>query len=280
MPNGTAHKLILTRAWIISYFIIVLLLVLYLKWSFVGGWLTEKNLESACSDGTSPSATCLVRMRAMGNFWSAQGNIDRAERWYLIAANNGDEIAMFHLGWLYHLRAVGTTRSWIGDSIEPKRIFAAKMALASKWYERSSEKGFAPAMNNLGQLYLHGNGKVQDKVEAFKWTLAAAKAGNPVAAWNLALWGGGTPMMSPEEAKEWLVWDSTKVDPRDLLFPILDRTMLFGSELPQREKFAVRAAARQGTPVKLELTPLKPYPRLPVFHHVDEDEKNEKEQTQ
>jgi len=275
MSLGVTRKRFLTKSRIVLYFVILPLLIFYMKGYFISGWLTEQKLEADCSDKT-PSDTCLVRMRAMGNFWSTKGNLDRAERWYQIGADHNDEIAMFHLGWIHYMNALMVTRSWTGDQTESKRAFASRMENASQWYIRSSDKGFAPAMNNLGQLYLQGNGKVQDEAEALKWTLAAAKVGNPVAAWNLAVSGGRTPLLSPDEAKEWLVWDSRKVDRRDLLFPILDRTMFVGSELPEREKSAVRAAAQQGTPVKLELSPLKPSPLISTFHHVDEEGNNDK----
>lgn len=107
------------------------------------------------------------------------------------------------------------------------------IGIAKKWYQKSADLRFAPAMDNLGQIYLHGTGGLQDHGRAFDLHMPAARAGNPVARWNVAIAyrdGHGVDP-DPAEAAKWEVWTPPPGIMPDLVEPTLARTVLFGSTL-------------------------------------------------
>lgn len=112
----------------------------------------------------------------------------------------------------------------------------------------AAQEGFAPAMNNLGQIYYFGIGTPVDKAKAFKWHLAAAKAGNPVAALNVSsayLRGDGVEQ-SIVEAEKWAKLDFSHTNNGDLESPTIERTLLLGNSLSEAEISSMRKAAEQG----------------------------------
>ena len=50
-------------------------------------------------------------------------------------------------------------------------------AEAVKWFRLAADQGFAMAQNNLGQMYLDGQGVPQDLTEAYVWYSVAAAGG-------------------------------------------------------------------------------------------------------
>ena len=105
------------------------------------------------------------------------------------AAELGDAVAQFRLGWMY---ANGK-----GVPQDDKE--------AVKWYQKSAEQGFAKAQTNLGWMYANGRGVPQDYKEAVKWFRKAAEKGHVEAQFNLggmyALGEGVT-----RDAKEGVKW--------------------------------------------------------------------------
>jgi TPR repeat protein len=59
-------------------------------------------------------------------------------------------------------------------------------AQAERHYRRAAETGFSAAQNNLGMLYLRGEGVPQDHARAAEWFARAARQGAAEAAYNLA----------------------------------------------------------------------------------------------
>ncbi len=255
-------------------------------------------------------------MRAMGHIWSDRDDFETAALWYGRAARFGDEVAMFHLAWIYEefqlkefiqLREpIGespqapcyTPRSIPTDDIDAMMIELQEMAdetescepvrsqsmptgkdrqwryaeLAEYWYRRSAAKGFAPSMNNLGQLYLSTTGPRQDFVAAFQWHSAAAKSGNPVGHWNVGvahLAGHGVEQ-SQAEAEKWYTWFPDSNLQSQLASPILERTRLFGITLSDDDCISLRKSAEQGLSVTMRLEALKPDPSLPTFKNATE----------
>jgi hypothetical protein len=246
--------------------------------------VVEKSIEWTCSL-TQPTGTCQVRMRAMGHVWSRKGDLARAELWYARAAEGGDAASMFHLAWVYEQAGQADYQAAVRTISDEARVDAlmqgpgaARQLLpqgnfvrAADWYRKSAEKGFAPAMNNLGELYLAGLGVPQDAAAAFSWHLAGARAGNPVAAMNTALdfrigRGVGTNLA---EAGKWSGWIG-KPGASDLGDLTLERTTMFGAGVPARERALIRAAADQSIPVTTTLKPLKADPNLATFRQVRE----------
>lgn len=244
----------------------------------------EKSIEWTCSL-TQPTDRCVVRMRAMGHVWSRKGDLARAETWYRRAADHGDAASMFHLAWIYEKAGQADLNSAFRRMTDEARIDApmedpeaakrllsqANLTRAAEWYRKSADKGFAPAMNNLGELYGAGMGVQQDAAAAFRWHMAGARAGNPVAAMNTALdfrVGRGVTEDSGA-AEKWSSWTG-RPGTADLADPTLERTLLFGSSIPPNERARFRAAAEQGVPVKVTMKPLTPSPALPTFRQVQE----------
>jgi TPR repeat protein len=85
------------------------------------------------------------------------------------AAELGDAVAQFRLGWMY---ANGK-----GVPQDDKE--------AVKWYQKSAEQGFAKAQTNLGWMYANGRGVPQDYKEAVKWFRKAAEKGHVEAQYSL-----------------------------------------------------------------------------------------------
>lgn len=56
---------------------------------------------------------------------------------------------------------------------------------AAKWYRRASDRGYAPAQYNLGQMYYKGQGVSQNYAEAAKWYRKGAEQGDAKSQYNL-----------------------------------------------------------------------------------------------
>lgn len=247
----------------------------------------EKNFEWTC--GAATTERCVIRMRGMGHVLSYKGNLDRAAFWYRRAADTGDVASMFHLGWTLEQKGLAQFQEAIRDMAARRETDVPDQSLsfsrshfqdAASWYRRAAEKAFAPAMNNLGNLYeqslLSGNRNLH---EAFRWYMAAARAGNPIGAFNLSLhYRGGLGVTRDfAEADKWAKWSPVKYNEADLSEPTLERTRIFGSAVPAPLRAKLRAVADDGPPAyaTLELSPLKPDPSLPTFSQVQEQLKGQ-----
>ena len=75
---------------------------------------------------------------------------------------------------------------------------------AVKWFRMAVEQDFADAQNNLGWMYLEGDGVPKDSAEAVKWFRKAVEQGNADAQKNLGLMyanGDGVPKDNSEAVK-------------------------------------------------------------------------------
>lgn len=266
-------------------------IAIYATWPSPEFLFADAKLRWDCPQ-SQPSQICAIRMRAMGHVWSAQASNQRAEYWYRRAADQGDASALFALGWIYETRALDLIKAgavleaqrqrvekdmlggMAGDArarLKEAEAIADAAAEAEQWYRKAADKGFAPAMNNLGELFRLGLGRDPDLVQAFKWYSAAARAGNPVGAWNLAIayMHGDGVAHDQAEAERWLTWTPSKNAQGDLGWPVLERTTFFGSNLLASEVAQIRAAARSNAPMTLTVEAVKRNPALPSFHRVE-----------
>ncbi|KAF9334667.1 hypothetical protein BG006_001752 [Podila minutissima] len=94
-----------------------------------------------------------------------------AVRWFLRAAELGDEDAQIHLASAYQ-RGI---------------VISQDVFEAAKWYRKAADQGEARAQQNLEFMYQKGLGVEQSNDEAASWFLKAAKQGVAVAQYNLAL---------------------------------------------------------------------------------------------
>ena len=232
-----------------------------------GGWFVAPyvlgfGVDLTCI--TPPDAGCQARMLALGNMWAARGNLEKAKGWYTQAAGGPDPAALFDLGWAYGeaYRAAMTAKP------EPYRGEAAETgARAIQWYEAAAKAGFAPAANNLGEIYAFGLGVPVDAAAAHRLHLQAAEAGNPAGAANTAIdfaIGRGVDR-DAAQAEHWSTIEPAHAAPVDLEEPIFARTLVYGNPLPAEKRREIRAAAANGTSVTFSQSPLPPGPDLPAF---------------
>jgi hypothetical protein len=250
---------------------------------------------------------CVQRMRAMGHVWAQIGWLDRAITWYGRAAAEGDDAeSYFHLGWAYEERAsrrivprmqahqkameraaanvqaelqarfdVGhpnMTEAQISKMQElPEPNVREDFERAKGAYRKAAERGFAPAMNNLGQMYLSGVLGPARPEDGAALILRAAEAGNPLGAINAALiYNGGMGVPHDDsKAARWGQWSGERVNARDLVYPTLEhsRMVLAGNVEPQL-LVSIREVAKRHIPLGAGFKPLRPDPRLPTFSSV------------
>lgn len=223
------------------------------------GWLAEQKLQRDCP-ADPPDDSCIPRLRGMGHYWSTRGELPRSIGWYERAAKAGDKNAMFHLAWVHEqLANSAKMREKNSAGGEKNRIYFDEMGKAITWYYKSADLGFAPAMNNLGQLYLRGTGRLEDPVEAFQWHSDAMQAGNPVGRWNLihTYYGGERKKLNVPETEYITWWDPKETKQEDVESPTLERTVLAGKNLSDFYVRIVRRTMREGKPMQMKLAPAK-----------------------
>ncbi len=96
-------------------------------------------------------------------------NYDEAFRAFRSMAGQGDAVAMYWVGSLYH-QGLGTVQ----DHGE-----------AARWYTRAAERGNADAQYSLGSMFLMGEGMTPDDEQAQYWYAKAAEQGHNTARHNL-----------------------------------------------------------------------------------------------
>lgn len=265
---------------------------------------TELIINLTCRSAPL-TPNCLIRTRAMGHVWAQLGWIDRAIHWYDRAATQGDDPASyFHLGWAYEQRgqreamprmeayrkaqdeaaeraavkykadlaagkAVPPDGPEVGNIPEPNVREDFDLAIAA--YRKAADHGFAPAMNNIGQMYLSGMFGSRFFADGVLWVTRAAKAGNPLGAINLAFAytdGRGVPR-DTDEAARWGQWTADKTNPRDLARPTLERTaIIFRGDIDAHLAAQIRDKAKTGEAMTSKFTPLQPNPHLPTFSQI------------
>ena len=245
--------------------------------------INEKLVEATCSM-TAPDRGCRARMVALGHIWSGRDDLNRAAVWYRRGAETGDREAMFHLAWTHQQLGYaepnrGQPGRLVSKFAPPQPVNAApeppppnNMADAAKWYRQAADKGHAPSMNNLGQLYLFGLLGARDYQAAIGWHLSAARAGNPVAAINVALAyriGQGVKADAAESLK-WARFVPVSDSP-DLDDMTLARTALYGSVMDAKALSLIRNAAAESKAVGFGFEPLKPAAGMPSFRSVKND---------
>ena len=96
------------------------------------------------------------------------GDYATALREWEIAAEQGNALAQYNLGWMYR-RGQGVPQN---DKT------------AVKWYTLAAKQGYAGAQYNLGAMYGKGKGVLQDYVRAHMWYNLAASQGLKIATEN------------------------------------------------------------------------------------------------
>jgi hypothetical protein len=244
--------------------------------AFLSPGVLEWRVERACPQ---IAESCFGRARALAHLWAYKGEAERAKLWYRKAAEAGDPMSMFHLAWMIEQKAVDIYQAKsfdaaaLGKAPNLQAELRPQFDAAAAWYRKSAEKGFAPAMNNLGQIHARGLLGVRNPQMAAHYYRLAAQAGNPVAGFNLALahLHGDGVAQSSSETEKWIEWSpSKKFSEADLQQPTLERTRINGGMLTESLRKKLRAAADSGPPAtaKFEFRPLQPVASLPTFEQV------------
>ncbi len=109
-----------------------------------------------------------------GNWWEGQKALEKGDyaaalKEFLPLARQGNSVAQFNLGFMYH--------EGKGVPLDSKE--------ALKWYRLAADQGDPAAQFNLGVMYDKGDGVPQDYKEAIQWYRLAADQGTPSAQLNL-----------------------------------------------------------------------------------------------
>jgi hypothetical protein len=241
--------------------------------------ISEKVIEHQCSL-EKPNASCQRRMVALGHMWTVDGNYERAAAWYGRVAVHGDPAAMFHLAWTHeqlgarHLKATFAYRQAVEqlDMVSDLKLDYSKITgfpEALDWYRKSADKGFAPAMNNLGELYASGWVSGQDFEKAFDLYKAAAQAGSAAGAMNVSLAyriGRGVAR-NLAAARKWAAFvpEHGRTEFDDVA---LARSTVFGSNVAPKVLATMRSAAVKDEAVAVDFQPMKPSSSIPTFRSV------------
>ncbi len=127
-------------------------------------------------------------------------------------AEQGDALAQYHVGMLYH-KGRGVPQ----DDVQARR-----------WYAKAATQGQAKAQFSLGTLYFNGEGGSKDYQQALRWFRLAANQGEALAQTKLAILyddGDGVPK-DKVQAYKWLSLAATNGDkPAPMLRDLLAKEM-------------------------------------------------------
>ena len=136
----------------------------------VADWLRERSAtrldrwEQAAREGYTRGMVLLGECYEKGLGGVPQDD-EQAVDWYRKAAEAGNALAMYNLGWMYEYGR--------GVPQDEKQVV--------EWYRKAAEAGNVAAMYNLGWMYAKGRGVPQDEKQAVEWLHKAAQAGHPLA---------------------------------------------------------------------------------------------------
>jgi len=120
-----------------------------------------------------------AQMKLRSIYKAKQGifeNLQKALEYYEQKVNAGEVTANIIVGWIY--------RDGFLDK-EGREIKDAKKAFAN--FEIAAKQGFAIAQDNLGWMYLNGQGITQDYDKALEWYARSANQGYALAQFNLGV---------------------------------------------------------------------------------------------
>ncbi|ASK79105.1 hypothetical protein CF386_08525 [Paraphotobacterium marinum] len=161
-------------------------------------------------------------------------NYSKAAFWFEKAAQQGDELAQFNLGWMYQ-KGQGVKQNnfksyqwYLKAATKGLSVAQNNLAImyfngfgtnvnykkALIWFKKAASSGYAPAESNLANMYLLGKGGYKDYDKAFSLYKKSAFQGNPVAQYQLGFMfqkGLGTSK-NLENAKFWYSKASKKKD--------------------------------------------------------------------
>lgn len=130
--------------------------------------LALQDLLDAAARDDAWAARELAMIYAFGRY-GFKRDYAAAKPWCERAAKQGDGLAMYCLGGIYHA-GLGTAKD---------------LALAAYWFGSAGMRGIAEAQTDVGIMYWQGQGVPQDQARAVQWWRLAAAQGNQRAAAKL-----------------------------------------------------------------------------------------------
>ncbi len=166
---------------------------------------------------------------------------------YRDAASRGYAPAQNELGKIYQFGLLGIAQ----DSKQALQWYL-KAASPDPNRANSDEKGYGSAQQNVGTVYLVGDGVQKNSKEAFKWFKMAAAQGNAESQFHLGLlyYNGEGVNQDVKEAFKWFKMAAAQDHPKAQ--NNLSRMYLEGEEVPENSEIAWRllfASAQQGCAV-------------------------------
>jgi len=238
-------------AWALALMVVVAIAGGIGVWILLLPLVPGASIKASCHEPLSQS--CMDQMRAFGDQLVANGQLDEAASWYGWAAKGGDKVAMFQLGGVNYARAVDDaarqTHPGFVANEEGRRAVVAEMTgfpatTACGWFRRAADLGYAPAMNNVGECYMHGIGFTRSGLAAVQWHLAAAQAGNQVAVMNLIedFKVGLGRQSDAAAASAWINKRFDGMNRSDLDDQVLAYTLRAGGQISPEERGMMRQA--------------------------------------
>ena len=194
---------------------------LYQKGSFKEAF---KGFEALAKKG-NPNAQYNLGMMYYNGTGVTQNKI-MAFVWLELASNNGNKVAQNKLGSMYEKGEVKGTKDqlkavneYLKASLQNYNVAQLNLAMkyndslkeenqkiAFFWYQKSANNGNTAAMNNLANMYYHGQATKRDYKKAYDLYFKAASLGDHIAQFNLAMmyYNGEYVKQSYKEAITWL----------------------------------------------------------------------------
>jgi TPR repeat protein len=150
--------------------------------------------------------------------------------WLEQASNNGNKLAQNKLGYMYEKGEIKGTKDeakaineYLKSALQNYNFAQLNLAmkysenptkenldLAFFWYQKAANNGNTAAMNNLANMYYHGQSVKKDYKKAFELYFKAATFGDYIAQFNLAMmyYNGEHVKKSDKEALVWLTFSA------------------------------------------------------------------------
>jgi TPR repeat protein len=160
-----------------------------------GAWAQTSDAAEAQSKGIDPALLAKAKAGnadaefSLAKSYANLGNLKESHRWHLMAAQNGNVIAM----------------TIVAADYEFGRNVARDDGLAFSWYHKAADKGNLIAITNIGDLYERGVGVQQDLTQAMTWYLKAADQNYAMAQHNIGLmyFSGNGVQQDYEQSAKW-----------------------------------------------------------------------------
>jgi TPR repeat protein len=184
-------------------------------------------LTKAAEQGNAAAQNDLGRLYILGD--GVLKSAETANQWFVKAAENGDELAMYNLAQSLELgRGVPTNdmpkaisyyrRAVEKDMPEAENRLGEILFLGqgpngernpaegAKLFRKAADHGLASAQNNLAICYETGQGAPMNMAEAIKWYTLAAEGGNARAEFKLGIMYRGRTEASEQNLAKAYFW--------------------------------------------------------------------------